>query len=123
MGYIINGVNTLFTRFTMVDFEADTYQYLAGTAPENKSLAASGKYGDFARHLCALVMEGEERLEFEKEVRREAVMAALEDQEDIRLECHVLRGAKEDWEHLNIICLERKEGRSRPTLSALVNLT
>ncbi|MDE5952365.1 MAG: cache domain-containing protein, partial [Acetatifactor sp.] len=34
MGYIISGVNTLFTRFAMVDFEEDTYQYLAGTKPE-----------------------------------------------------------------------------------------
>ncbi len=123
MGYIINGVNTLFTRFTMVDFEADTYQYLAGTAPESKGLAASGGYGDFARHLCALIAEGEERQEFEKEVRREAVIAALENQDDVRLECHVLRGKKEDWEHLNIICLERKEGRACKVLFIRQNTT
>ena len=31
MGYIINGVNTLFTRFVLVDFEHNYYHYLAGT--------------------------------------------------------------------------------------------
>lgn len=41
MGYIISGVNTLFSRFAMVDFERDTYQYLAGTKPEGAELRAA----------------------------------------------------------------------------------
>ena len=38
MGYIINGVTTLFSRFAMVDFAAGTYQYLAGTTPSRVRL-------------------------------------------------------------------------------------
>ncbi len=34
MGYVIGGVNTLFARFVMIDFEKRTYQYLFGTRPE-----------------------------------------------------------------------------------------
>ena len=38
MGYIIKGITTLFARFAMVDLEAGTYQYLAGTRAEDSSL-------------------------------------------------------------------------------------
>ena len=44
MGYIINGVSTLFPRFAMADFEENTYQYLSGTRPENDALAIKGDY-------------------------------------------------------------------------------
>ena len=123
MGYIISGVNTLFTRFTMVDFDADTYQYLAGTRPENSRLPVSGRYEDFAEHLCLLLMGEEHRREFAEQVRSEAVIAALEGQNDVRLECHVLRGNREEWEHLNIICLERKDGRAGKVLFIRQNIT
>ncbi|MDE6516485.1 MAG: cache domain-containing protein, partial [Acetatifactor sp.] len=48
MGYIISGVNTLFSRFAMVDFEKDTYQYLAGTKPEGGIIADGGSDRDMA---------------------------------------------------------------------------
>lgn len=123
MGYIIGGVNTLFTRFTMVDFEAGTYQYLAGTRPENSGLSASGRYEDFAEHLCSLLMNEEDRQDFAGQVRSDAVIAALDDHNDVRLECHVMRRNREEWEHLNIICLERKDGRAAKVLFIRQNIT
>ncbi len=122
MCYIIDGVNTLFTRFTMVDFEAGTYQYLAGTRPENSGLAVSGRYEDFAEHLCSLLIP-EDRQEFAGQVRMDAVVAALEKHDDVRLECHVQRESHEEWEHLNIICLERKDGRAGKVLFIRQNIT
>ena len=37
MGHVIHGVNTLFTRYVMVDFEKDSYAYLTGTIPQRAS--------------------------------------------------------------------------------------
>ena len=57
MGYIISGVNTLFTRFAMVDFEEDTYQYLAGTKPKDAEIAERGKYQELVAYLASYVEE------------------------------------------------------------------
>lgn len=61
MGYIINGVNTLFTHFAMVDFETNTYQYLSGTGRKNKGLAESGRYEELTAYLCSLLVEEKDR--------------------------------------------------------------
>lgn len=63
MGYIIDGVNTLFSRFAMVDFETDTYLYLAGTRPDDSGLSVSGSYQDLHRYLTGILTEGSDRKE------------------------------------------------------------
>ena len=123
MGYIIDGVNTLFTRFAMVDLEAGSYQYLAGTKPENSGLEVSGKYEDLSAYLCASLMEESERQEFAEAIDRNTIIAALEKQNDLRFECHVLHGNHAEWEHVNIICLEREEGKAKKVLFTRQNIT
>lgn len=123
MGYIISGVNTLFTRFTLVDFETDTYQYLAGTKPEDSNIAVSGSYKDLSDHLCSILLNENERPEFAKQIEREALIASLEEHSDVRLECYVLRGSKAEWEHVNVICLERKGNRASKALFTRQNIT
>ncbi len=61
MGYIISGVNTLFSRFAMVDFEEDTYQYLAGTKPEGTEIAESGDYQNLVVYLASPLEESRRR--------------------------------------------------------------
>ncbi|MDE5823556.1 MAG: cache domain-containing protein, partial [Lachnospiraceae bacterium] len=68
MGYIIDGVNTLFTRFALVDFEADTYQYLAGTKPEDSNIAVSGSYKELSEHLCSILLNESDRPEFARQI-------------------------------------------------------
>ncbi|MDE7006943.1 MAG: HAMP domain-containing histidine kinase, partial [Lachnospiraceae bacterium] len=123
MGYIINGVRTLFNRFTVVDLETDTYRYLAGTKPENSNIAVSGPYEDLIEHLCSIMIEETDRRELAESISRDAVIEALEFQNDIRFESHVLRGGSPEWEHVNIICLERKEGRASKILFIRQNVT
>lgn len=123
MGYIINGVRTLFNRFTVVDLETDTYRYLAGTKPENSNIAVSGPYEDLIEHLCSIMVEETDRRELKESISRDAVIEALEFQNDIRFESHVLRGGSPEWEHVNIICLERKEGRANKILFIRQNVT
>ncbi len=123
MGYIIGGVTTLFNRFTMIDFETDTYQYLAGTRPKNSEIAVSGRYQELREHLCSIMAEEESRESFARVIDKEALIEALSDQDDVRLECHVIREGRAEWEHMNVICLERKEGRASKVLYIRQNIS
>ena len=123
MGYIINGVNTLFSRFAMIDFTTDTYHYLAGTKPEEGNISDKGSYQELVDHWCSIMIEDEARQEFVKMIDKEAVINALVRQNDLRIECHVMRKGRPEWEHMNMICLERKDGRAVKILYIRQNIT
>ncbi|HBA68144.1 MAG TPA: hybrid sensor histidine kinase/response regulator, partial [Lachnospiraceae bacterium] len=122
-GYIINGINSLFIRYALVDFEAGTYRYLEGTKPENSGLEVDGRYEDLASHLCAILANEKDRPGFAAQICADAVVAALEEHNDIRFECYVQRENKREWEHINVICLERKDGRASKALYTRQNIT
>ena len=115
MGYIISGVNTLFTRFAMMDFEQDTYQYLAGTRPEGDGIADSGNYQDIVNYLAGFVEEGY-REEFVSFMDKNSIIEDMADRNDLRYERRVIRDGHREWEHMNVVCLERKEGRASKVL-------
>lgn len=123
MGYIIQGVNTLFLRYVLVDFETDRYKYLAGTKPENSLISESGSYDELVEYLCSLFINEEERQDFAKQIARDTVVEAMENQNDLRFECHICRGGQAEWEHVNIICLERKDGHVSRALISKQNIT
>ncbi len=123
MGYIISGVSTLFPRFVLADFEENTYQYLAGTKPQDASLAVRGDYKMLHRYLCSIQLDEEERAAFTKQLDRDAIIEALAQHSDLRFECHVMRDGKAQWEHMNIICLERKEGSAVKVLIIRQDIT
>ena len=123
MGYIISGVNTLFPRFVLVDFEMDTYQYLAGTKPRNSSLEVCGKYENLVSHLSSILVRESDRKEFAKQIRKECIIEELMDQNDVRYECYVQRRQKAEWEHVNVICLEKKDGIATKVLFTRQNIT
>lgn len=123
MGYIINGVNTLFSRFAMVDFETGTYHYLEGTRPEDSELAASGSYRELSEYLCSIMITESDREEFAGFIERDALIDALREHDDVRFECHVMQKDHAEWDHMNIICLERKEGVATRALFIRQNIT
>ncbi|MDE6674890.1 MAG: hybrid sensor histidine kinase/response regulator, partial [Acetatifactor sp.] len=110
MGYIISGVNTLFSRFAMVDFEEDTYQYLAGTKPEDTEIAESGDYQKLVVYLASHVEESR-RQELVDFMDKDSIIKAMYVQNDLRYERCVTRDGHPEWEHMNVICLERKGGK------------
>ncbi|MBD5498313.1 MAG: response regulator [Lachnospiraceae bacterium] len=122
MGYIISGVNTLFTRFAMVDFEEDTYQYLAGTKPKDAEIAERGKYQELVAYLASYVEESgrQSLVEF---MDKESIITAMSKQNDLRHECCVIREGYTEWEHMNVICLERKGGKVSKVLFIRQNVT
>ncbi len=123
MGYIINGMRTLFTRFSVVDFETNTYQYLVGTRSENDRVATSGTYEELSEYFRSIIINDSERLEFARFIDRDAIIEGLKDHSDLRYECHILRDGHEEWEHMNIICLERKNDRASKVLFIRQNIT
>ena len=123
MGYIIKGVDILFSRFAMADFEADTYQYLAGTKPEDSGISDSGSYKELVKHICNCQIEESYRQEYALLLQKESIIKAMEDQNDLRYEGHVMHSGNEEWEHVNIVCLERKEGKASKVLFIRQNIT
>lgn len=123
MGYIIDGVNTLFTRFAMVDFEADTYQYLAGTKPEDGGVSVKGNYPELIKYLSSLPINEKDQQELAKQLNKKALIETLNRHNDTRLECHLIRNGHDVWEHMNIICLERKDGRAVKVLFIRQDIT
>ncbi|MCM1159490.1 MAG: response regulator [Bacteroidales bacterium] len=123
MGYIINGVNTLFSRFSMIDFEADTYQYLAGTKPEDETLAVSGRYEDLAQYLCANMVTESECRDFAAFINKDSIIEAMDKHDDLRYEYHGMHDGQAKWEHVNLICLERKNGKAVKALFIRQNIT
>ena len=122
MGYITSGVNTLFSRFAMVDFEEDTYQYLAGTKPEGGGIADCGRYRDIVTFLAASVEESR-RQEFVDFMDKDTLIKAMSAQNDLRYERCVTRDGKLEWEHMNVICLERKDDKVSKVLFIRQNIT
>ena len=122
MGYIISGVNTLFTRFAMFDFEKDTYQYLAGTKPENGTIADSGDYQDMVSYLAGFAEESHRQglIDF---MDKNAIITAMEEHDDLRYECYVIRDGRPAWEHMNVVCLERKDNKASKVLFTRQNIT
>ncbi|MDE5597855.1 MAG: cache domain-containing protein, partial [Lachnospiraceae bacterium] len=123
MGYIIDGVTTLFTRFAMVDFENGTYRYLAGTKPEDSGIQESGEYEELIKYLSSSIINEDDRAEFAGQIGKNALTTALKKHNDVRFECYVMRNGNPEWEHVNIICLERKDGEAVKVLFTRQNIT
>lgn len=124
MGYVIGGISTLFSRFVMIDLEKDTYEYLVGTSPERSEFARSGTYKDFIGYLSSFLLKEEEKEEFTQQLDSAAVISRLgEDSMDVRYEYQVTRNGRPEWEHMNVICLERKDNRASKILFIRQNIT
>ncbi len=122
MGYITSGVNTLFSRFSMFDFEEDTYQYLAGTKPENGDIEDRGSYRDIVDNLTGYVEESH-RQEFVDFMDKNTIIESMSEHDDLRYECPVIKNGKSEWEHMNVICLERKDNQVTKALFIRQNIT
>lgn len=123
-GYVTNGTSALFNRFIMVDFEEDTYRYLLGTAPLNKGFPPYGKYDDFVGYLCADIADEEDRNSFPYYFAKDTVIAELDAGViDLQYEYRIKRGDEFTWEHMNVICIERKDGRAAKVLFLRQDIT
>ena len=124
MGYVISGVSTLFARFILVDLEEDSYHYLTGTVPEMGRISRSGRYKDFASYLCSFLVNDENRQSFSEMLEKDAIVRELgSDGTDIQFEYQTQLEDGAAWEHFNIICLERRDGKASKVLFLRQNIT
>ncbi|MDE6677752.1 MAG: cache domain-containing protein, partial [Ruminococcus sp.] len=122
MGYIISGVNTLFTRFVMVDFEKNTYHYLAGTKSLDGMIPSDGPYQMLINHFIQTADDAfkQDVIDF---MDRNSIVEAMSEHNDLRHELHVIRNGRSEWEHINVVCLERKDGRAVKAMFTRQNTT
>ncbi|MDE7104861.1 MAG: sensor histidine kinase, partial [Ruminococcus sp.] len=122
MGYIISGVNTLFSRFVMVDFEKDAYHYLAGTKSLGGAIPDDGQYQTLIDHFVESA-DDDYRQDVIDFMDSTSIVAAMSEHNDLRYELHVIRNGCSEWEHINVVCLERKDGRAVKALFTRQNIT
>lgn len=124
MGYVTSGTSALFNRFILADLEKETYRYLLGTTPVDKDLSVSGKYDDFVERLCSVMADDEDKQTFPLYFAKDTVVAELEgDTKDTQYEYPVQRNGEFKWEHMNIVCLERKDGKATKVLFLRQDIT
>ncbi|MCM1286578.1 MAG: response regulator [Acetobacter sp.] len=123
MGYVINGVKTLFSRIIFADLETGTYKFVSGTVPEKPEFKPSGKYEDFVSYLCDFLAEESDRKQFAQHLTRNSIIKDLENTSGIQYEYKFNRSIGITWEHINIACLERKNGKVSKVMFFRQNIT
>lgn len=121
---MLRGVNIIFSsRYLIVDLENDRYTYLAGIESLNTNIPIEGVYSEFIRIHTADVIGDEEKAAFSHFSQIETLRESLAAKDSAVHECHVSRQGKEDWEHLLVACLERKNGIPVRALYVRQNIT
>lgn len=123
-GDVLRGINILFaSRYLVVDLENDSYSYIAGVEPLNNSIPMEGIYNKFIKFHTADIIDDEEKKAFAEFAQIDTIKETLAEKDFAVHECHVSRQGKEEWEHLLLACLERREGIPIRVLYTRQNIT
>ncbi|MCM1299212.1 MAG: response regulator [Firmicutes bacterium] len=124
MSYVTTGTRALFSRFVMADFESGTYRYLVGTSPLDKGFPSSGSYEDFVHFLCSNISDEDGSESFAEAFKKESIIKELDgDSNDTQYEYRIRHDSGIKWEHMNIICLKRVDGRAAKVLFIRQDIT
>ena len=121
MSNIVDATTQLFKRFALVDYETDTYEYLADKFGDAQ---LSGKYSDLVRYMDKkYVNEVGDIEKMSVKISRDYVCEHLtEDKPYLQFEYQIESGGRK-WENLSIICLKRKDGVPVNVLYAIQDVT
>ena len=121
MSRIVDAVPQLFTRFALVDYETDTYEYLED---KKSSALERGSYSDLIRFLDSKYIPGEGSGEnMSVLIAPEYVKEHLtEDVPYLQFEYQIDMEGKR-WENVSILCLKRKDGVPSNVLYAIQDVT
>lgn len=123
MSYVIAGTTKLFDRFIFVDLEQETYRYLAGTYRQYAPIMPEGEYVELAEYLTSMMVDQDERERMAQELDLTNLRSKFEgDIESLSYEYFIHRD-KELWERLNVICVERRDGKAAQVLFARQDVT
>ncbi len=121
---VLRGTNIIFfSRYLVVDLEKDHYSYMAGIGPFNTNIPMEGVYSEIMKIHATDVIGDEGREAFRQFFLIDTIRENLRVEDSVVHECHVSRQGKEEWEHLIVVCLKRKEGKPVRVLVVRQNVT
>lgn len=109
---VLRGVNILFSsRYLVANLDENDYSYLTGADSFNTNIPMKGVYSELMK-LHEMDVIGEEgKKAFSHFTQIDTLRENLKTEDFVIHECHVSRKGKEEWEHLIIMCLERRRWR------------
>ncbi len=108
---VLRGVNILFSsRYLVVDLDENHYSYLAGAGPINTNIPVEGVYSELMKIHETDVIEEEGKKAFREFTQADTLRENLKTEDFLVHECHVSRKGREEWEHMIVVCLERRNG-------------
>ena len=117
---IVDAVTTLFTRFILVDYEKDTYEYLK--QDDILDIPDTGSFARLMAHLAPMYVEDGERMT--AFVAPDYVQQHLtEDVPYLQTEYQLDASGARRWENLSILCLRRENGVPVGVLYAIQDVT
>jgi len=115
--YVLQGLNTLFSsRYMIVDLEAGHYSYMAGERPLSTALAMEGPWKDILNVDSADIIGEEGRKDYLHYFALDTLTKNLAETNVLSYECHTQRSQGQVWEIINVVCLERTEGKASKIL-------
>ncbi len=121
---VLRGTNIIFfSRYLMVDLEKDHYSYMAGIEPLNTSIPMEGNYSEVMKIHAEDVIEEDGKEAFRQFFLIDTIRENLAVEDSVVHECHVSRYGREEWEHLIVVCLERKDKKPVRILVVRQNVT
>lgn len=122
---VLRGMNIIFaSSYFLVDLDNDHYIYINGIKSYNAGIPTEGKYSEEMMSVHALdVIDDEGKEAFYNFAKTDTLRETLRKDDSAVHECHVLRNGREEWEHLIVVCLERKNGVPTKILYLRQNIT
>lgn len=117
---IVGAVTQLFTRFALVNYEDDTYEYLES---KRDGVSIKGSFSELLRNQAPKYIDEEEPGKMGRVISRDYVQEHLtEDVPYLQFEYQIELDGRH-WENLSILCLKRENGRPAHVLYAIQDVT
>ena len=118
---IVDATTRLFTRFALVNFEDDTYEYLES---KKSDAPASGSYSDLRQYLSEhYIADPDSSVDMSEVISPDFAKKNLsKDVRYLQYEYEIDMGGRH-WENISIICINRRRGVPTRVLYAIQDVT
>ncbi len=119
---VSHGVSRLFEKFTVLDVDTMTYDYVLGD-PDDRELPRTGHYDDFVESILKRIENDEERKTVARQISIDSILEALNGDNDMvsyRIHAPLL---DKSWFTYNFIVLSREDERAQRILIVRQDIT
>ena len=121
MENIVGGVTALFSRFTVVDLDEDTYVYLDSCAHD---VPRTGQYSELLKYVSRRYVSAGNAVDMPEVLSSQYIRTHLaEDIPYLQYDYQIRLKEGLRWENISIICLERREDKPAIILLAVQDMT